>query len=401
MKGLQFSTALSRYAAHTNSHNPISSGNIDLLRKINKTDLSGRELSQLIANDPAITAKVLRVANSSYYGLPNRVTTVNHATSLLGVDQVRTLVQAFCFSDVNGGPGSQSPIFEPRQFAAHSLVVSILSGKLARYFGFQMLGTGEAEIGGLLHDIGKCVLAVDGQVPSREIRSEYQRYTTALNESSPPSNSLLHMEKSILGFTHAELGAWLAATWSLPSGVQEAIFYSHDSIDDCIHKEWASVITLADRLANSFEMTCLPTASQEPLHDSVTGFLEQQGKQELYKALPEALLKEIEPLKGLYNMVSEGVSPVVATATRSEVTDITTSPSRSNSPEPMVQEWMKFIPGLSQLTQGEILAGGLWLATFFVVLLTTVVFGLLGMWTLTAFSALVTVLVWCVSMLVI
>ncbi len=401
MKELPFSKALSRYASHTNCHNPISSGNIDLLRKVNRSDLSARELSQLIANDPAITAKVLRVANSSYYGLPNRVTTVNHATSLLGVDQVRTLVQAFCFSDVNGGPKSKERVFEPRRFAAHSLTVSLLSGKLARFFGFQMLGTGEAEIGGLLHDIGKCVLVVDEQSPSKEIRREYRRYAVSATGGAPPFGSLLQLEKSILGFTHAELGAWLAATWSLPGGVQEAIFFSHDSIDDCIQKEWASVINLADHLANTFDMACLPTTSKEPVHESVMGFLQRQGKLGLLEALPDSLSKEIESLKELYHMVSDGVSPAKETTREVSQPDATIVPSRTTPSKIETPEWVRFIPGLFQFTHGEPLFGGTWFAVFCTVLLATIVFGFSGMWKLAILSGLAAILLWCVSMLVI
>lgn len=407
MSDLPFSKPLVQYASQTNRRNPISSGNIALLRSLNRADLSGRELSQMISNDPAITARVLRVANSSYYGIPNRVSTINHATSLLGVEQVRILVQAFCFSEACGRVSPKEQIFEPRQFAAHSLIVSLLAGRLAKHFGFQLLGKGEAETGGLLHDIGKSVLATDTQISSREIRKVIRNHRPIQEENSQHENSLLQSEKKILGFTHAELGAWLATDWNLPSGVQEAIFYSHDSIGECIHKEWPTVITMADHLANTFEMTCLPTTSDQQVDDSIPQFLESQGKLPLYKALPDVLLKEIELLKDLYMLIAVGTAhieepetaPHVESVREPESSRIRTQPHPHPVPTPpSPSQWWEFFPGFAQIERGQYLLGGTWMAVFFVLLMVLMFSLLMGMWGMATLSGMAVVLTWCVGL---
>ncbi len=409
MKEHPFSTSLIQYASRTNRRNPISSGNIDLLRNLNQIDLSARELSQLISNDPAITARVLRVANSSYYGIPNKISTISHATSLLGVDQVRTLVQSFCFSEIFQGIKPEDCLFDPRRFAAHSLVVSRLSARLARHFGFQMLGKGEAETAGLLHDIGKSVLATDQQPSSKKIREIYQRQEQPTEDGEPLPGSLLQAERDVLGFTHADLGAWLAVTWSLPEGVQEAIFYSHGSLEECFHKEWASVVTIANSLANTAGMSCLPTTSGEPIHESVVGFLKSQGKIGLYRILPDALLMEIESLKNLYVMVAEGPSSAAESSDQlavesplppSEPLDQVFIPSLPETRSNQIPAWMEFFPGLTQMSRGQKILGGAWTVAFFTLLLSMVILGISEMWDWAAVSGLAAVLIWYASFLV-
>ncbi|MCG3199741.1 MAG: HDOD domain-containing protein [Candidatus Omnitrophica bacterium] len=397
MKELEFSKSLVQFATQTDPHNLFSTGHMELLRKLNRLDLSARDLSKVIVNNPAITARVLRVANSPYYGIPNKISTLNHAVSLLGVEQVRTLVQAFCFSEATSTAKGKARIFEPRSFAAHSLAVAQLAGKLAKHFGFQMLGAGEAETAGLLHDIGKSVLAVDQQSIARDMRNEYLRRASTTREDDCEVGTLLEAELEILGFTHAELGAWLASTWNLPLGVREAIYYSHGPIEECVQKEWACVVAVADEIANTFGMECLPTSAGTGPDPTILEFLERQGKLRLYENLPGALEKDIERVQGLHSLVSEDRAPQMEDSRLETVIE-------EHAPQPRAQVsvaaspgWSLLVPGLPQMNRGATVFGGGLFALFLGAGLLAVAFTLVGNGELAAGCAVAALLSWLVS----
>jgi len=167
---------------------------------------SAQELATVIASDQALTTKMLRLANSAYYGFPRRITTVRDAVVLLGFRAVRSATLATCLVDAN--PGSNHLNYH--DFWHHSVSVAMLAEVLARAEGAH---ESEAFTAGVLHRIG--LLALDQQAPAA--------LAACLIYQQGHGVSLTTAQAAVLGFTDAELGGALALHWNFPASLVEAI----------------------------------------------------------------------------------------------------------------------------------------------------------------------------------
>ena len=167
---------------------------------------SAHELAQAIASDQALTAKVLRLSNSAYYGFPRRITTVRDAVVLLGFRAVRSATLASCVIDTL--PGGE--VLDPVRAWRFSVTVGMLAEVLSRATREHV---DEAFTAGVLHNIGR--LALDQRRPrllERAIRLAAERQIT-----------LPEAEREVLGFTDAELGGALALHWNFPPDLADAV----------------------------------------------------------------------------------------------------------------------------------------------------------------------------------
>lgn len=172
---------------------------------------SAHELAALIAQDPAITARLLRLANSAYYGSPRRVGTVRDAVVLVGLRAVRAVVLVACVMDTTLAGGAH-PGIDARASWRFAVSVGVLAELLAR----EAHANAEAEAAftaGVLHNIG--LIALD------QSRPDHLRTALAMVRSG--RHSLLEAERAIFGFTDADLGGALAARWDFPPELAAAI----------------------------------------------------------------------------------------------------------------------------------------------------------------------------------
>jgi len=167
---------------------------------------SAHELATVISSDQALTAKMLRLANSAYYGFPRRITTVRDAVVLLGFRAVRSATLASCVIDAN--PGSNH--LDYREFWQFSVTVGMLAEVLGRA---ERLHQDEAFTAGVLHNIGR--LALDQHHP--------QAMAAALQYARQQDVSLVEAERSVIGWTSADLGGALAVHWNFPEPLAEAV----------------------------------------------------------------------------------------------------------------------------------------------------------------------------------
>jgi putative nucleotidyltransferase with HDIG domain len=185
-----------------------------LVRALRSHDIDLDNLTTHAAKDPALTAKLLQLANSAALGLRQQVTRVQDAISYLGLETTRSLVllaHSFSYCDKIRAAG-----FSLERLWQHSLRVGNLARVIAREEKASAEVIDESFLAGLLHDIGKLLLAVN-------MPDEYSRVIERTQEGCSPWQA----EFEIFGATHAEVGAELMAAWNLPLSIVEALALHH------------------------------------------------------------------------------------------------------------------------------------------------------------------------------
>ncbi|PKL74946.1 MAG: hydrolase [Candidatus Melainabacteria bacterium HGW-Melainabacteria-1] len=177
-----------------------------------ETDVSS--LAEVISSDQALTAKVLRLCNSAYYGLPRKVTTVSEAVLIVGFSSIKSLVLMITTqSSMNKGLLGYK--IGPGEFWRHSIGTAETARILAQQL--KQAKPEECFIAGLIHDIGKMVL-------NQHALPEVYRATNLSQKEQQP----IHLaEQRILGFDHADIGAALAERWNFPPILVESIRRHH------------------------------------------------------------------------------------------------------------------------------------------------------------------------------
>jgi putative nucleotidyltransferase with HDIG domain len=210
------------------------------------------EIAKLIQQDVAITAKLLQLANSAALGLRSRVTSVYQAIQYLGLEMTRSLVLlAHTFSYFDKGKAAG---FSLEKLWNHSIKVATLAQQIADYEGAEIVD--EAFLAGLLHDLGKLLLAVN--LP--------QEYTVMLKAAQEKGMPTWQEEIEKFGGTHAELGAELLATWNFPLSVVEAVALHHHPAQlitqgfsplTAVHAANALIHEISDKVEAPLEMAYL------------------------------------------------------------------------------------------------------------------------------------------------
>jgi putative nucleotidyltransferase with HDIG domain len=210
------------------------------------------QIGESVQTDPSLTTRVLKVVNSAYYGLPNEVTSVAQAVSLLGRDQLRQILLGSVLTVVFSDFVVEN--FSMHDFWRHSIRTAII----ARHLAMQNASILDHEAfftAGLLHDIGRLVIARADPDSLRLIEQKIE------NEGRDP----VDVERELLGFSRAELGAAILLNWQMPSLLIKCVA-GHLNID---HQEPFAVETAIVYLAN--RLSRFPLALDE---DQMQEFLE-------------------------------------------------------------------------------------------------------------------------------
>lgn len=173
---------------------------------------SASDINDVISSDLALSSRLLKLANSSYYGFPSKISSVTHAVVLLGFNTVRNVVlSAFVIDALE----ARDLPFGYRAFWVHSVATAAAAESMLKPRSRRLADDGF--ICGLLHDIGKVVLH---QYARRE-------YGSVLNVVREKECLLLEAEQEVLGFTHADVGAALLGEWHLPVFLNRAVEDHH------------------------------------------------------------------------------------------------------------------------------------------------------------------------------
>jgi putative nucleotidyltransferase with HDIG domain len=186
-----------------------------LLALLRSPDCALQEVADVIGCDVGMTAKILQLVNSAFFGLQRRVASLSEAILYLGLDTVRSVVLgAGVFAELEGA-GEAAKTAE--ELYPHSMTVGTLSEKITRRCNPKRERTDDVLTAGMLHDVGKLVMAMELPDAYAEVRRRAQQEGIRTHEA----------EREVLGITHAELGAYLLALWGLPEPIVEAVAFHH------------------------------------------------------------------------------------------------------------------------------------------------------------------------------
>lgn len=207
---------------------PTLPGVINKLNTLSEDNkASVQEMARIVSSDQALSARILRLANSPSYGF-YRVSTISNAMILLGVNVVKSLALS-------------SSIFEIMEKNSiglweHSLGVGAAANIIARKLGLPECE--EIATAGLLHDIGKVIISLKC--------SEAEQQITGIVRTQ--GKYMIEAELEVIGVDHAEIGGWLAKSWFLPDKLSEPIAFHHDVTKSQNHRIKTSVVHIADVL---------------------------------------------------------------------------------------------------------------------------------------------------------
>lgn len=214
---------------------------VNILNTVQKDDSSIQELARIIKADPALTGKILSVANSSFYALPNKVTSVERALSILGSNLFKNIALSFLIAAELRS--DKQSTFNLDYFWRRSVTSAVAAELLAK--SLQEKGD-DFFVAGLLHDIGVLVLYLN----------KGNEYAALLHDRKISAEPLEECELRQYGFTHQQLGAMLIDTWGLPETISVPVHFHHLNADPPEeHRRMTEIISFAARLAAIYNQT--------------------------------------------------------------------------------------------------------------------------------------------------
>ncbi|MBI5099621.1 MAG: HDOD domain-containing protein [Nitrospirae bacterium] len=243
----------------------------EILKLVHDELTSVDKLDNIIENDPPITAKILSVANSAFFGYKTTTQTIHDAIIRIGFNNVKDVALGVSLMTVFEERAGRVRAFDYQRIFNHSVTVGAVAQLISK--DLKMKFAEEIFMNGILHDLGYLVL-------NKYFPDTYMQVLSLFEKGE----NLLEAEKEVLEFTHAEIGAWLAEKWNLPEGVLETILYHHNPSLAKKNLKRVAVIHIADYIVSKGIFSVTKTNPDYPLDSSSLSILE----------ISEDYLKEVE-----------------------------------------------------------------------------------------------------------
>jgi putative nucleotidyltransferase with HDIG domain len=193
---------------------------------------SAKDAAVVIERDPAISAKVLRLVNSSLYALKNPVSSIGLACSIVGLKVIKNIVVQATVIEQFARAGALAN-FDPQELWDHSFKTAVAARMIAARAKHVGLDKEDAYTAGLIHDVGKMIL----------LESRAQQFADAIQLAVDTELPLAKAEGQVFGFSHAHVGGLLANRWKLSPQVQTAVMYHHSPATEAT--DWAKGFLIA------------------------------------------------------------------------------------------------------------------------------------------------------------
>lgn len=247
-----------------------------------------RDFAQLISQDPSLTATLLRFANSPLYGFSGKVSTIDGAVSLIGMQEIRDLVFAVSIRKTFDKLPNNTTIMV--DFWRHSLCCALASKQIAEVVGHSQKAV--LFTGGLMHAIGS--LAMFSQIPD-DCAEVFRRVSC-----SSDGTRIFQLEREIIGFDHHEVGAEIAKAWRFPGILRDIINFSHVPDEAPEHQFESSIVHVGDVLATMVELAMGAPLTVPSVSSSALAYI-QLDEEQLSPMIPQvqALFHEMRPVFGI------------------------------------------------------------------------------------------------------
>ncbi len=222
---------------HINQLPSLSTVITRLLQLLQSDNLDMSEIKKQLSSDQGLTTRILRIANSPFYGLSTHISDLQHACTLLGLNTLRGIVIAAGIMD--HFPDRQTQGFNRDSFWYHAIGTGIAAKVLAKRCG---LDTEQAFTAGLLHDMGKLVMATYFEQDFLRILKYREKQKCLIKDA----------ERALLGFDHTVIGARVAEHWKLPKTLVAAIHFHHELPNKAT--PLAELVHIADILCRGLEI---------------------------------------------------------------------------------------------------------------------------------------------------
>lgn len=198
------------------------------------------DLADIISGDAALSARLLKIANSSLFGFPEKVETITHALSILGTEQLLDLILAT--SVLNRFKNIGSDLITVESFWKHSIACGIAAKTIAVYR--REINAERFYVLGLLHDIGRLIIFENAPDIIR----------AAVEQQEQRQLPLYQIEKEMLGYDHAAVGGALMKTWKLPASMEETVAFHHNPLEAAQYPVETAIIHVADIIATAMKL---------------------------------------------------------------------------------------------------------------------------------------------------
>ncbi|HLK12824.1 MAG TPA: HDOD domain-containing protein [Candidatus Binatia bacterium] len=244
-----------------------------MLVTINRETASTRDLAALIGRDQSLAARLLRLANSSFFATRARVESIQQAVTLLGFARVRDIVLGLSVWGALDRKSTSGRRYR-KILWRHAATVAGAAKTLADLAG---LDGGQAFTAGVLHDVGKLVLGL----------RLGESYWSMLDEAAERQATTAAVELEAFGCHHATVGGWLLQLWRLPPTLVDPVAHHHEALAAEFGLDLSNVIGMADRLVSATdpETGAAHAEALEEVHAFAPGFLAKEHWAELYGGL--------------------------------------------------------------------------------------------------------------------
>lgn len=236
---------------------------IDLVEDPKST---AQDLHQVISNDPALCSRILKVVNSSFYGLPGQIGSINRAIVMLGLNAVKNIAIAASLAKLFRG-GDVTSTFSARDLWKHANATAAAAKMISDKMKF---GLGdEAYLAGLIHDIG---VMVEMQFDRNLLIDVVDQIS--VDGNGRPEQDMLDLELSVFGASHEDFGTGLCTRWKFPASFKAVTGYHHSPLEAPEpQRKLVAVVAAADRLAAQIDFGFRLDIQDETIPDDLASFL--------------------------------------------------------------------------------------------------------------------------------
>jgi len=214
---------------------------MEILRLCDDKNSTTRQIAELIEKDPVLTTKVLKLVNSSYFGLSQELFSVNQALVLIGYNNLKSLILSASMLQVFN-KDSKVGAFSRKALWKHCVGVGVGARFLAKRF--RAANPEQTFVAGLIHDVGKVIIDWFFHPEFVKIIETVDREQCSIRDA----------EQNVMEVTHEEIGSYIAARWNLPTVLCDAIAYHHQLENAQENAATAALVQLSDMLIRSLEV---------------------------------------------------------------------------------------------------------------------------------------------------